>query len=56
MTSVTTSGVTKNYTYDAAGNVTADGAHTDVYDGDTGLRWFNSGATNSLKTTTRTGV
>jgi RHS repeat-associated protein len=30
--SVTTSGVSKNYTYDAAGNVTNDGTHTYQYD------------------------
>lgn len=44
LTSVTTSGVQANYTYDAAGNVTADGAHTYVYDGENRIASIDSGA------------
>jgi RHS repeat-associated protein len=43
--SVTTSGVTKNYTYDSAGNVTNDGQHTYAYDGENRLASVDGGAT-----------
>ena len=42
--SVTSSGVTKNYTYDAAGNVINDGTHSYVYDGANRLVSMDSGA------------
>jgi len=37
LTSVTTNGVQANYSYDSAGNVTNDGQHTYVYDGENRL-------------------
>jgi RHS repeat-associated protein len=43
--SVTTSGVINNYTYDAAGNVTNDGAHSYQYDAENRLVNVDSGAT-----------
>jgi RHS repeat-associated protein len=47
LTSVTTSGVTKNYTYDAAGNVTNDGTHTYQYDGENRVVSVDNGTTAS---------
>ncbi|MEW6130531.1 MAG: hypothetical protein AB1757_26085 [Acidobacteriota bacterium] len=47
LTSVTTSGVTKNYSYDANGNVTSDGAHSYTYDAENRLASVDSGATAS---------
>jgi hypothetical protein len=43
-TSVTTSGVPKSYTYDAAGNMTDDGMHTCVYDEDDQLADVDNGS------------
>ena len=45
LTSVTASGVTKNYTYDAAGNVTNDGTHTYQYDAEDRVVSVDGGAT-----------
>ncbi len=42
--SVTNSGVTVNYLYDAAGNVTYDGAHSYVYDAENRIVSMDSGA------------
>jgi YD repeat-containing protein len=47
LTSVTTSGNTANYTYDAAGNVTSDGVHTYTYDAENRVVGVDSGATAS---------
>ena len=47
LTSVTTSGVTANYSYDAAGNVTNDGAHTYAYDAENRIVSVDGGATAS---------
>jgi RHS repeat-associated protein len=44
---VTTSGVTKNYSYDAAGNVTNDGTHAYIYDAENRLVSVDGGATAS---------
>jgi RHS repeat-associated protein len=43
--SVTTSGVTKNYSYDATGNVTNDGVHSHTYDGENRLVSVDGGVT-----------
>jgi len=43
--SVTTSGVMKNYSYDAAGNVTNDGVHTYQYDAENRMVSVDGGAT-----------
>ncbi|MEK6303861.1 MAG: RHS repeat-associated core domain-containing protein [Acidobacteriota bacterium] len=43
--SVTNSGSTVNYTYDAAGNVTSDGLHTYTYDAENRMVGVDSGAT-----------
>jgi RHS repeat-associated protein len=45
LTSVTTSGTTANYTYDAAGNVTSDGVHTYTYDAENRVVSVDGGAT-----------
>jgi RHS repeat-associated protein len=45
ITSVTNSGVTANYTYDAAGNVTNDGTHSYTYDAGNRLVSVDGGAT-----------
>jgi len=45
LTSVTTSGVTANYSYDAAGNVTNDGVHTYTYDAENRIASVDSGTT-----------
>ena len=45
LTSVTTSGVTANYSYDAAGNVTNDGVHAYTYDAENRVVSVDSGAT-----------
>jgi RHS repeat-associated protein len=42
---VTSSGATKNYTYDANGNLTNDGVHTYQYDGDNRVKSVDGGAT-----------
>jgi RHS repeat-associated protein len=47
LTSVTTSGVTANYTYDSAGNVTNDGSHTYAYDAENRMVSVDLGATAS---------
>ena len=47
LTSVTTSGVTANYTYDSAGNVTNDGSHTYAYDAENRMVSVDGGATAS---------
>jgi len=47
LTSVTTSGVTANYSYDAAGNVTNDGVHAYAYDGENRTVSVDGGATAS---------
>jgi RHS repeat-associated protein len=47
LTSVTTSGATKNYTYDAAGNVTDDGTHSYQYDAENRLVNVDGGSTAS---------
>jgi RHS repeat-associated protein len=44
ITSVTNNGVTVNYTYDAAGNVTNDGNHTYAYDSESRMVSIDSGA------------
>src|SRR5207302_1103544 len=43
LSSVTTSGVTANYTYDATGNVTNDGLHSYTYDAENRLVSVDSG-------------
>ncbi|MEK6287338.1 MAG: RHS repeat-associated core domain-containing protein, partial [Acidobacteriota bacterium] len=48
ITSVT-SGSTVNYTFDAAGNVTNDGAHTYTYDGENRVVSVDNGATATYK-------
>jgi RHS repeat-associated protein len=45
LTSVTTSGVTSNYAYDSAGNVTNDGSHTYAYDAENRIVSVDSGTT-----------
>jgi RHS repeat-associated protein len=47
ITSVTTSGVTANYTYDAAGNVTNDGVRAYTYDSENRVVNVDGGATAS---------
>jgi len=47
LTSVTTSGITANYTYDSAGNVTNDGSHTYAYDAENRIVNVDGGATAS---------
>lgn len=47
LTSVTTSGVTKSYTYDAAGNVTNDGTHSYQYDAENRVVNVDNGTTAS---------
>jgi RHS repeat-associated protein len=49
ITSVTNQGTTVNYTYDAAGNVTNDGAHTYTYDAENRLVSVDGGATAQYK-------
>ncbi|MFY9557291.1 MAG: hypothetical protein WAV47_21480 [Blastocatellia bacterium] len=45
LTSVTTSGATANYTYDAAGNVTNDGVHSYQYDAENRVVSVDGGTT-----------
>src|SRR6266404_5136538 len=49
ITSVTNSGTTLNYAYDAAGNVTNDGMHTYQYDADNRLVSVDGGVTAQYK-------
>ena len=45
LTSVTTSGATANYSYDAAGNVTNDGSHSYTYDAENRIVNVDGGST-----------
>ncbi|MFY9553733.1 MAG: RHS repeat-associated core domain-containing protein [Blastocatellia bacterium] len=49
LTSVTTGGVTANYTYDAAGNVTNDGVHSYQYDAENRVVSVDGGSTAQYK-------
>jgi RHS repeat-associated protein len=46
LTSVTDNGVTKNYAYDLAGNLTSDGVHTYQYDAEGRLAKLDAGSAN----------
>jgi RHS repeat-associated protein len=47
LTSVTNNGVTSSYLYDAAGNLTSDGAHTYQYDGEGRITTVDNGSAAS---------